>query len=308
MRAKPASPSIESFGMTAERSEVLKAVYRLYEHSGFSLAGAVAYSFIISIFPFCIFLAGLAGLIGTPELAQNAVTHLFDILPKDVASVLAPQIVSIMSNTRIDLLTVGGGIALFFATSAIETLRAALNGAYREHETLMYPLVLMRSMLFVLISALSMLVLTWAIIVGPGIAAKFEPSWLKNVLDSTWMAFSFRYLLAAGVIGTQLLALHLWLAAGDRTLRDVLPGVALSTFLWVMVAGLYSYYLEFSDYSRFYAGLSQLMVALIFFQVTAVIIILGAELNRGLIELKKYRMDNERREVKDELVHSRRTV
>ncbi|MBU2582801.1 MAG: YihY/virulence factor BrkB family protein [Alphaproteobacteria bacterium] len=294
--------------MTAERSEVLKAVYRLYEHSGFSLAGAVAYSFIISIFPFCIFLAGLAGLIGTPELAQNAVTHLFDILPKDVASVLAPQIVSIMSNTRIDLLTVGGGIALFFATSAIETLRAALNGAYREHETLMYPLVLMRSMLFVLISALSMLVLTWAIIVGPGIAAKFEPSWLKNVLDSTWMAFSFRYLLAAGVIGTQLLALHLWLAAGDRTLRDVLPGVALSTFLWVMVAGLYSYYLEFSDYSRFYAGLSQLMVALIFFQVTAVIIILGAELNRGLIELKKYRMDNERREVKDELVHSRRTV
>jgi len=308
MRAKPASPSIESFGMTAERSEVLKAVYRLYEHSGFSLAGAVAYSFIISLFPFCIFLAGLAGLIGTPELAQNAVTHLFDILPKDVASVLAPQIVSIMSNTRIDLLTVGGGIALFFATSAIETLRAALNGAYREHETLMYPLVLMRSMLFVLISALSMLVLTWAIIVGPGIAAKFEPSWLKNVLDSTWMAFSFRYLLAAGVIGTQLLALHLWLAAGDRTLRDVLPGVALSTFLWVMVAGLYSYYLEFSDYSRFYAGLSQLMVALIFFQVTAVIIILGAELNRGLIELKKYRMDNERREGKDELVHSRRTV
>lgn len=294
--------------MSEERSQVLKAIYRLYEHSGFSLAGAVAYSFIISIFPFCIFLAGLAGLIGTPELAQSAVSHLFDILPKDVASVLAPQVVSIMSNTRIDLLTVGGGIALFFATSAIETLRAALNGAYREHETLMYPLVLLRSMLFVLISALSMLVLTWAIIVGPGIAARFEPSWLKNVLDSTWMAFSLRYLIAGGVIGTQLLALHLWLAAGERSLRDVLPGVALSTFLWVMVAGLYSYYLEFSDYSRFYAGLSQLMVALIFFQVTAVIIILGAELNRGLIELKKYRMENERREVKDQLVHSRRTV
>ena len=294
--------------MTEQRSEVLKAIYRLYEHSGFSLAGAVAYSFIISLFPFCIFLAGLAGLIGTPELAKDAVTHLFDILPRDVASVLAPQVVSIMSNTRIDLLTVGGGIALFFATSAIETMRAALNSAYREHETLMYPLVLMRSMLIVLISALSMLVLTWAIIVGPGIAAKFEPSWLKSLLDSTWMAFGFRYLLAGAVIGTQLLALHLWLAAGHRSVRDVLPGVALSTFLWVAVAGLYSYYLEFSDYSRFYAGLSQLMVAMIFFQVTAVIIILGAELNRGLIELKKLRSDADRREAKDHLIHSRRSV
>ena len=288
--------------MSQEKSEILAAIYRLYEHSGFSLAGAVAFSFVISLFPFCIFLAGLAGLIGTPELAQQAVTQLFDVLPTDVASVLAPQVVSIMSNTRIDLLTFGGGIALFFATSAIETLRAALNGAYREYETLMYPLVLLRSMMFVLISALSMLVLTWAVIVGPGIAAKFEPSWLKSVLDSTWLAFWFRYLIAGVVIAIQLVALHLWLAAGRRSLSDVLPGVALSTFLWVAVAVLYSYYLEFSDYSRFYAGLSQMMVALIFFQVTAVIIILGAELNRGLIELKKFRNDSRRQQVKDAMI------
>jgi len=288
--------------MSQEKSEILAAIYRLYEHSGFSLAGAVAFSFVVSLFPFCIFLAGLAGLIGTPELAQQAVTHLFDVLPTDVASVLAPQVVSIMSNTRIDLLTFGGGIALFFATSAIETLRAALNGAYREYETLMYPLVLLRSMMFVLISALSMLVLTWAVIVGPGIAAKFEPSWLKSVLDSTWLAFWFRYLIAGVVIAIQLVALHLWLAAGRRSLSDVLPGVALSTFLWVAVAVLYSYYLEFSDYSRFYAGLSQMMVALIFFQVTAVIIILGAELNRGLIELKKFRNSSRRQQVKDSMM------
>ncbi len=288
--------------MSREKSEILAAIYRLYEHSGFSLAGAVAFSFVISLFPFCIFLAGLAGLIGTPELAQQAVTQLFDVLPTDVASVLAPQVVSIMSNTRIDLLTFGGGIALFFATSAIETLRAALNGAYREYETLMYPLVLLRSMMFVLISALSMLVLTWAVIVGPGIAAKFEPSWLKSVLDSTWLAFWFRYLIAGVVIAIQLVALHLWLAAGRRSLSDVLPGVALSTFLWVAVAVLYSYYLEFSDYSRFYAGLSQMMVALIFFQVTAVIIILGAELNRGLIELKKFRNSSRRQQVKDSMM------
>lgn len=294
--------------MTEEKREFLAALYRLYEHSGFSMAGAVAFSFVISLFPFCIFLAGLAGLIGTPELAQEAVNRLFDVLPKDVALALAPQIKSIMSNTRIDLLTLGGGIALFFATSAIETLRAALNGAYREHESLMYPLVLVRSMAFVFISALSSLVLTWAVIVGPGIAARFEPSWLKSILDSTWLDFGLRYLIAGAVIGLQLLALHLFLAAGNRSLRDVWPGVALTTFSWIGLAGLYSYYLEFSDYSRFYAGLSQLMVALIFFQVTAVLIILGAELNRGLIELKKMRQTAHRRDIKDALVESRRSL
>ena len=63
--------------------------------------------------------------------------------------------------------------------------------------------------------------------------------------------------------------------------------VLLSMCLWLALASLYSYYLNFSDYTRFYAGLSQLMVALIFFQMSAVIMILGAELNRGILELKR---------------------
>ena len=44
--------------------------------------------------------------------------------------------------------------------------------------------------------------------------------------------------------------------------------------------------------ARFYAGLSQLMIALIFFQLTAVTIILGAELNRGIMALKGLRNGN----------------
>jgi len=264
-----------------------EAVYRLYEHSGFSMAGAVAFSFVVSLFPFCIFLAGLAGIMGSPELAQAAVDQLFNTLPGDVAEALAPQIVSIMSTTRIDLLTFGGAIALFFATSAVETLRAALNGAYRVQETRPYVVCLCTSMLYVLISAVSMLVLSWAVIVGPGLAAKLEPSWMKHILDSTWLTAFSRYGIAIGVLFVQLLVIHVWLVAGRRSWVDVLPGVILSVGLWLIMAALYSYYLEISDYSRFYAGLSQLMVALIFFQVSAVIILLGAELNRGLIELRR---------------------
>ncbi|MBA4174132.1 MAG: YihY/virulence factor BrkB family protein [Hyphomicrobium sp.] len=267
---------------------LLEAVYRLYEHSGFTMAGAVAFSFVVSIFPFCIFLGALAGvLFGGRELAQQAIDQLFAILPERVAKGLAPDIDAVMGRSRIDLLTASGGVALFFATSAIETLRAALNGAYRNYETRPYPLCLLISMVFVFVSAASTLILTWAVVVGPEIAAKFEPSWLKKLLDSTWLTLGARYALAGCVMAVQLLAFHLWLAAGRRTLADVIPGVALSIVLWLAAAGLYSYYLDLNDYTRFYAGLSQLMVALIFFQVTAIIIILGAELNRGLMELKR---------------------
>ncbi len=268
---------------------LLEALYRLYEHSGFAMAGAVAFSFVVSLFPFCIFLGALAGIFGGRELAAQAVEQLFHILPPSVAAGLAPQVEAIMGRTRIDLLTVSAGLSLFFATNAIETLRTALNGAYRVVETRPYLLSLLRSMVFVFASAVSMLVLTWVVVVGPVFAARFDPTLTQSFtfMRSTWMGAFLRYASAGGVIAAQLLAFHLWLAAGRRRIKDVWPGVLLSTALWLIAASLYSYYLNLSDYSRFYAGLSQLMVAMIFFQMTAVIVILGAELNRGIFEFKR---------------------
>ena len=268
---------------------IFEAIYRLYEHSGFSMAGAVAFSFVVSLFPFCIFIGALGSILGGPEIAHQAIDQLFQVLPKRVAEGLAPEVANVIGKARIDLLGLSGFITLFFATSAIETLRAALNGAYRVKETRPYPLCLALSMVFVLVSAASMLVLTWAVVVGPGVAAKFEPSLVKKLLDSSWLAVSLRYAIAAIVIASQLFAFHMWLAAGKRGMADVWPGVALSMILWLASAGLYSRYLDFNDYTRFYAGLSQLMVAMIYFQVTAIIVILGAELNRGIFELKKLR-------------------
>ncbi len=262
-------------------------LYRLYEHSGFSLAGSVAFSFVVSLFPFCIFLGALAGVFGGRELAAQAVAQLFQILPPAVAQGLVPQIDAIMGQSRIDLLTLSAFLALFFATSAIETMRTALNTAYRVIETRPYPLCLFISMVFVFVSAVSMLVLTWFVVVGPSIAAQYQPEWTKSFFDQTWMSTAWRYCLSGSVIAVQLFAFHIWLAAGHRSVRDVWVGIAVSTALWLTIAGFYSYYLNFSDYARFYAGLSQLMVALIFFQFTAIIIILGAEINRGIIELKR---------------------
>ncbi len=222
------------------------------------MASAVAFAFIVSLFPFCIFLGASRVCSVARARHRGGQPPLSDPSPA-VAGALMPQVENIMGHSRIDLLTVGGFLALFFATSALETLRAALNGAYRVHETRPYPVCLGFGMLLVFVSAASMLVLTWTVVVGPGIAARFEPSWAKDLLDSTWLAPVFRYGLAAAVIGAQLFAFHLWLAAGKRRVADVWPGVALSVVLWLTIASFYSYYLNFSDYARFYAGLSQLM-------------------------------------------------
>ena len=269
---------------------IVAAVRAVYADSGFAMAGAVAYSFVLSLFPFSIFLGALAGVFGGEERAQEGIKQLFEIVPAPVAQALAPEVMEVMGRSRYDLLTFGAFIALFFATSAIESLRAALNVAYRQKETRPYPVCLLESSVFVVLSAVGMLVLTWGVVVGPELAARFKPAWMLWLADSGWLPLIVRFGIVIAAIGVQLLAYHLWLAAGRRRLADVWPGVLLSIVLWLLAARLFGSWLAFSNYSRFYAGLTSIMSALVFFQISAIIIILGAELNRGLLEIKERRV------------------
>src|ERR1700693_444733 len=148
---------------------ISQAFYALFADSGFAMAGAVAYSFVLSFFPFCIFLGTLAAYFGGEALAKQAVEQLFELVPAPGAGARAPEVMAVMGRSRAGLLTVGALVALFFATSAIESLRAALNVAYRVKEQRSYFWCVMESMLFVVVSAAGMLVLTWGVVGGaPG--------------------------------------------------------------------------------------------------------------------------------------------
>ncbi len=263
---------------------VWTALYELFADSGFSMAGAVAFSFVLSLFPFCIFLGAFAGYFGGASLARSAVAELFHVLPGPVASAIEPEVLAVMGQSRFGLLTVGALIALFFATSAIESLRAALNIAYRVKETKSYAACLLQSGFLVLLSAVGLLAMAWGVVVGPQLAERFKPAALLSMTDNGWINFTIRYGIVAMAIGAQLLAYHLFLAAGRRQIADVLPGVLLSILLWILEANLFTAWLKVNDYSRFYAGLTQVMSALVFFQLAAIIVILGAEVNRALAE------------------------
>jgi membrane protein len=266
---------------------VRRALWTLFEDSGFSMAGAIAFSFLLSIFPFCIFLGALAGTIGGRDLAAYAIAQLFELVPDPVAVALAPEVERVMGRSQYGLLTIGAAISLFFATTAIESLRAALNVAYRVKEARPYFWCIGQSSLFVFVTAAAMLVLAWGVVVGPALAATSKSAAVAWLLDHGLFSVGTRYAIVLVVIMAQLFAYHIWLAAGRRSIWDVWPGVFLSVALWLFAASLYSTWLSVSDYSRFYAGLTQLLSALIFFQVTGMIVILGAEFNRALAEARR---------------------
>ena len=80
---------------------IIQAFYALFADSGFAMAGAVAYSFVLSLFPFCIFLGALAGYFGGEPLAKQAIAQLFELVPAPVVQAIAPEVMAVMGQQPI---------------------------------------------------------------------------------------------------------------------------------------------------------------------------------------------------------------
>ena len=83
---------------------------------------------------------------------------------------------------------------------------------------------------------------------------------------------------------TGLMLAHLFLPGQRHPIREILPGIGLTMVLWLAAAWIYADYLEhFSRVHVVYAGIANAIIALIFLYITALLLILGGEVNQALI-------------------------
>jgi membrane protein len=76
--------------------------------------------------------------------------------------------------------------------------------------------------------------------------------------------------------------------------RDIWPGTLAALVGWLSVSWLYTLYVNrIARYSLLYGSLGTMMVLLIWLNLSAMALILGAELNGTLISLRKERLSGE---------------
>jgi membrane protein len=260
------------------------ACLRLNAHDGLTVAGYMAFAAFTSLFPFLIFLAALASVLGTHETAQETVEGLFLFMPKDVAETLAPAVHQVMAGHHGGLLTIGVLATLWTASSGIEALREALDRAYGVTELAPIWWRRLQSMALVVAGSLILFVASLAVILGPVLWRMLEvfgrPSEEEEVI---WTIG--RYLLGAVVLAVGLIGLHRWLPNRRLPLRALFSGVALTLILWLVGASLFSLYLgTVADYSVTYGSLAGVAITLLFFYLTGALFILGAEYNAVRLE------------------------
>jgi membrane protein len=266
-------------------SVTLNAFYAFLADDGWAIASHIALSVLMALFPFLIVVTALGGFFGSKQLADEVANLILETWPVQVASPIAREVNSVLTTTRGGVLTVGGVLSVYFASSGIESLRIGLNRAYNMAERRAWWLLRLESIAYVLVGAVALLLFAFLIVLGPllfATALRFAP-WLQPLEPSFNVT---RYAVATVVLVIALVLVHLWLPAGRRRLREIAPGVITTLLLWLATGVLFGRYLaEFAgSYVTTYAGLASVMIALVFLYWTASIFVFGGELNAEIMK------------------------
>lgn len=260
----------------------INAIASFNRDDGWAIASHVALSGVIALFPFLIFCASLAAYFDLGGFPDTVVHLVFDIWPRAVAGPLAGEIRDVLTVPRGDVLTFGALVSLVFASSGIEAVRLGLNRAYKARENRPYALVRLQGVAFVLVAAAVAATLAFLIVLAPlagDLARRISPPLAERLAAIT----SWRLAVSAAVLIGALVASHLWLPAGRRSLREVAPGIVTTLLLWIAAAQGFAFYLKgFANYVGTYAGLAGIMAALVFVYLMACIFLLGGEFNSAL--------------------------
>ena len=262
-----------------------EAFWRFNNDDGWAIASHIALSGLMSLFPFFLVLTAVAGIVGSTDLANEAARLVLEAWPEEVSAPIATEIQHVLDGAQQQVLTVGALLALFFASSGVESLRIGLNRAYAVVDTRSMWLLRLESIGYVMLGTVAILALSFLVLLAPLIirtAVRFIPA-LRDFDDTITF---WRLAIASVLIVVPLIVVHKWLPAGRRSFREIIPGILATLVLWLVAGTLFGRYLaDFAfTYSVYYAGLASPMIALAFLYFTASIFIYGGELNATLMQ------------------------
>lgn len=248
------------------------------------LASEMAYKFIFALFPFVIFLAALAGIIGRAigqgDLFANIMSYLYQAVPTAADAIRKPLEDVLLSNQG-GALSIGALLALSGASGAIGTIMKAFNRAYGVKETRNFVVLKLYAVALTIVLSL-LLVFGFVLLVAGGAIEVWLTSklGLGGLFSIVWTIV--RFLLP--LVGVSFaLALLYWKGPNvEQQFQWLTPGAVATTIFWFLMTlgfGLYVKFLGQSSYSKTYGALWGIILFMMYLYLTSTVILLGAELN-----------------------------
>lgn len=265
--------------------EVLKRVVVGVISDGFIHAGNLAYLSLLTLFPFFIVAAAIARLFGRTDEGLHTVAAFLRTLPPSVAAVLQTPIADVLAARSGSLLWFGAIVGLWTTASFIETIRDILRRAYGVKSVRPFWHYRLWSMGLTLASLILVLV-SFSFQVAMVATEQFI---LRTMPFATDAASAVSLSRIAPAIALFVALYMVFYSLTPRQYRDgqfpKWPGAAFTAAWWLIVTALLpSILANLTSYDLTYGSLAGVMIALIFFFLVGLGLVVGAQLNAALAE------------------------
>jgi len=254
-------------------------------------ASAIAFNFILAIFPAIIFLFTLIPYIPIDKFQDELFNLLQSILPQNAFAAIQETIEDILKTKRGGFLSFGFLAAFIFATNGIVSVIAAFNGTIHAIETRSWINQRLVALILAVILTLLMTISIALITVSQTIMSYMvENGYLQ--INTSYLILGGRWLVICALIFFAYAFLFYLAPARKTKFRFISAGGTLATILTIITTIVFSYYINnFGKYNTLYGSIGTLVVIMLSFYFNAFILLIGFELNVSIWHSRRNNSD-----------------
>lgn len=254
----------------------------------FDMAAQQAYYFFFALFPALLFVIAVASFFPLQGLIDNVVQMMAQIAPSDVVKIITDSMLGLSKQNSGGILTFAFLITIWSSSGAMVSIITTLNTAYDVTESRPWWKTRVIAIALTIGIAVFVLASMFLIVAGPTLAEKIAARMqLGPVFKWGWWLLQWPviFALVASAIGL----VYYFAPDVEQDWVWITPGSILATTLWLGVSlGLKLYYQLMPNANAAYGTIGAVMVLMLWFYVSGLAMLLGAELNAEVEHASPY--------------------
>jgi membrane protein len=254
----------------------------------FDLAAQQAYYFFFALFPALLFVIAVASFFPLQGLIDNVVEMVGRIAPADVVKILTDAILGLSKQNSGGILTFAFFVTVWSSSGAMVSIITTLNAAYDVTESRSWWKTRLTAIALTVGIAVFILSAMFLIVEGPTLAERIAARMqLGVVFKWTWLVLQWPvvFIFVVSAVGL----VYYFAPDVEQDWVWITPGAILATLLWLGISlGLKFYYQLMPNANAAYGTIGAVMVLMLWFYVSGLALLLGAELNAEIEHASPY--------------------
>jgi membrane protein len=256
-----------------------------------NLAAQLAYYFFLALFPALLFLVAIVSFIPVQGLLEMITSTLARVAPGEVITIVQDQILKIAHDQNGGLLTLGVLGTIWSTSSGVDAIMSTLNEAYDIQEGRPWWRVKLTAIGLTLALAVFIVLAFALLLIGPTLAEKVA-SWFYLGPAFVWSWKILQWPVVFGLVALAVAIIYYYAPDAEQEWIWITPGSVLATLLWLITSlGFKFYVAHFASYNATYGAIGGVIVLMLWFYVSSLAVLVGAELNAEIEHASPYGKD-----------------